>query len=1810
MFYNIICNGIQLLSASDKLKRRDFMRMFSKQTIAWLLLAGMLQSSISVTALADSTVPEAAAVSAHAQGETPEKAEEVVPAAAVQASDADEQNIIVPSVLGVLVDNDNADADVQGSFDEKTGTLTISGSGVVTAVTANAQWAKYRSKITSVVIENGIEQIGDSVFQNYEGITKVTFPSTLTTIGNLAFSGCVNLTSVAIPAVDAIGNEAFRGCKALSSATIADGVTAIPNYCFAGCTSLQSVAVPSNTLTSIGKYAFSSCGSLEYFNYMVDGTVKENIAGLFEIPDGVVSIDDFAFEACIGIKSLIISETVSYIGGSAFITSTNLKEVSVADGKTPLFINAGAFKELTNLTTVTLNRATYLGQGAFEKTGISRISLPSTLTEIDKYCFRNSALEELTFVPSKLKIGESAFGNCEKLKTVDMMVSEDGVGIYDIGKTAFESCTALTEIVIPSTITNMGEKAFQNCTSLADVTISEGAQYIGMKAFLNDPITEITIPSSVTNMTSAFEDHTTLSKAVISCADVSSKAFKGCKVLSSVKLNDGVKSISSYAFSGCTAITTIDLPESTVTLGSYAFYDCTGLVNFNGRNRVDLHALSAIGISAFEGCTAINNVTWADSVTTVSKAVFKSCTSLSNIKLGDNVTIIDNEAFKGTALKEMTMPTSLTKIGDSAFANCTFLAKADMTVSPNIVTIGDSAFSGDIVLNNVSLPAGVVRLNNNVFKGCVALSDISVASAEAGTLTYIGNNAFDGCKVLKGFNIPGSVTNIGNYAFNGCAVMDISIEKPDADVTAVTWGNYAFADCSNLGKSYIIQCPDQLKIINNGLFKNCVSLRIPNDFIPENVTAIGNEAFSGCTNDEFTGIIIPAKVARIGDSAFYNCRNIENVDFRTSVLTTIGREAFAGCEKIANIVVPVSVTTLGAGTFKDCSALCSVTLSGTRILAIPDQTFMNCYSLHTVEMPGGYYNTSGVLQPFRTIGKSAFAGCHSLGSVEINGQNTFVIPLSTTAIGESAFEDCDSLKYIVAPLNATLGKRAFANCTSLETAIILSNKQMTDTFAGCENLKIFCYPTANLVISYAQNNSIEYEFLAGSNGTYIAVLKQPANWTAAKVGDKAVFVTNAVSDGALQYIWYIKLPGEKEFVKSNTTGDTFTINVTEASEGTAVYCMINETKNEASSEIINTINTETAYITSMTTPVISDVTKLGEIKWGKVSSADKYIVYRATTENGAKTKIKEITNPSVTTYTDSTAADGATYFYFVTAVNNVSGVNITSEPKRVTIDKVPGITTITSAVSGDGQVSLEWKPITKARQYRVQRSTGSTWQTVATITSTSYVDKGLVNGTTYSYRIVCNVNNVWKDPSEVVKVTPMGALDIPEIASITTDGTSVYISWSKITDATHYRVYRADSATGTKIELKTVETTNCKDSKVTAGRTYYYFIAAYDSSTDRLSAFSIPRSIKVEKVLDAPVITSANSDGKSVSLKWNAVTDATSYSIFRADSATGAKTQLKTVSTLSYTDTTVTEGKTYYYFVVAHDSQTGRQSAYSEAKSVKVQATKPYLVGYKAGDCKVKLEWKALDGAEMYRVYYYLNGKYTRVFTTDGSRTIATVSGLTGGTRYGFVVSAKVNGAWTAYNDPADLVYVTPTGTPKPTIVGYKVGENKVKLQWNEVPGAEMYRVYYHLGGKYTRVFTTDGSRTIATVSGLSGGTEYGFVVSAKVNGAWTAYNDAADLVYATPTGTAKPFIIGCKPGDGKVKLEWQAVPKAEMYRVYYYLNGKYTRAFTTDGSRTIATVSGLTNGTEYSFIVSAKVNGAWTDYTNPSEFVLATPNA
>ena len=176
---------------------------------------------------------------------------------------------------------------------------------------------------------------------------------------------------------------------------------------------------------------------------------------------------------------------------------------------------------------------------------------------------------------------------------------------------------------------------------------------------------------------------------------------------------------------------------------------------------------------------------------------------------------------------------------------------------------------------------------------------------------------------------------------------------------------------------------------------------------------------------------------------------------------------------------------------------------------------------------------------------------------------------------------------------------------------------------------------------------------------------------------------------------------------------------------------------------------------------------------------------------------------------------------------------------------------------------------------------------------------------------------------------------IPQNVKAEAVDNGIKLTWSAVDGATSYRVYRADSATGEKTLVKTVGTLYGTDTTVTAGKTYYYFVAAYNSKTGVLFAYS-EYAIATAPAATAPSITSATANGNSVRLTWSAVDGATIYRVYRADSATGTKTLVKTVGTLYGTDTTVTAGKTYYYFVAAYSSKTGKLSAYSEAEHVTI----------------------------------------------------------------------------------------------------------------------------------------------------------------------------------------------------------------------------------------------------------------------------------
>ena len=263
----------------------------------------------------------------------------------------------------------------------------------------------------------------------------------------------------------------------------------------------------------------------------------------------------------------------------------------------------------------------------------------------------------------------------------------------------------------------------------------------------------------------------------------------------------------------------------------------------------------------------------------------------------------------------------------------------------------------------------------------------------------------------------------------------------------------------------------------------------------------------------------------------------------------------------------------------------------------------------------------------------------------------------------------------------------------------------------------------------------------------------------------------------------------------------------------------------------------------------------------------------------------------------------------------------------------------------------------------------------------------------------------------------------------------------------------------------------------------------------------------------------------------------------------------------------------------------------------------PSITSITAGSGKVDLSWSSVSGAANYAVYYTANGKWYNAGTTTALK--MAVSGLTGGTRYGFAVKAYLNGAWTSVSS-SDIVYATPTAAvEKPKITKAEGQDGQVALNWTSVNGATNYAVYTYLNGTWS----VAGYRTATGmyVRNLTNGTKYGFAVKAYVNGAWTSIS-SSDIVYATPVGnSAKPVITKAQGQNGRVALNWTAVNGATNYAVYTYLNGKWSVA----GYRTATGmyVTGLTNGTTYGFAVKAYVNGTWTNITS-ADIVYATPTA
>ena len=477
--------------------------------------------------------------------------------------------------------------------------------------------------------------------------------------------------------------------------------------------------------------------------------------GNITIPDAVVydgitysvtSIGNFAFLGCSGLTSVTIPSSVTSIGNRAFYNCSGLTSVTMPNVTS---IGEDAFYGCSGLTSITMPNVTSIGKQAFYNCGLNNgnITIGCKLNSFGENAFYYGQKQYILNINIVID-DEADFCSNNPIQLLEEYVSISTVKIIN------QRGEEIKEFVIPPSVTSIGNYAFYYCSGLTSITIPEGVTSIGNYAFSEcSGLTSVTIPEGVTS--------------------IGNKAFAGCSGLTSITIHEGVTSIGYNAFSRCSGLTSITIPEGVTSIGYGAFHQCTGLTSITLPSSV-----VSIGTGVCELCPSLTSIHISDLDSWLNKNfasnplsyahhLFLNNVEITEIVFPEGMTTIGN-AFSGcTGLTSVTIPSSVTSIGNSAFRGCSGLTS--ITIPESVTSIGESAFSDCSGLTSLSIPNSVTSIGYSTFSGCTGLTSVSIPSS----VTSIGTSAFFKCSGLTSISIPSSVTSIGSDAFANCEGLEV-----------------------------------------------------------------------------------------------------------------------------------------------------------------------------------------------------------------------------------------------------------------------------------------------------------------------------------------------------------------------------------------------------------------------------------------------------------------------------------------------------------------------------------------------------------------------------------------------------------------------------------------------------------------------------------------------------------------------------------------------------------------------------------------------------------------------------------------------------------------------------------------------------------------------------------------------------------------------------------------------------------------------------------------------------------------------------
>ena len=608
-------------------------------------------------------------------------------------------------------------------------------------------------------------------------------------------------------------------------------------------------------------------------------------------------------------------------------------------------------------------------------------------------------------------------------------------------------------------------------------------------------------------------------------------------------------------------------------------------------------------------------------------------------------------------------------------------------------------------------------------------------------------------------------------------------------------GDRAFDGCTKLTRVVI---PDSVTSIGYSSFRGCYSL--PSVAIPDSVTSIGDSAFAYCK--VLTGITLSGSVTSIGSCAFQSCDSLTSVTMQNGV-TDIGDNAFTYCKNLTSVTIPNSVKTIGTSAFYNCAGLTRVTIPGS-VTRIEQDTFKGCSGLTSVTISAGV----------TSIESGAFRDCTSLTSVTIPG--------SVTSIEGYAFAYCSALTSLIIHDGTTsIGISAFMNCTSLGSVTI--PRSVTDiggyAFGSCRSL-------ADVYYGGTETDWTKITIGNGNGNLTSATLHCAPDAPVVKLGNSATsgkpMLTWKAVEGATSYrIYRSTSKGSGYSLLGTTTATSYTN--TGAKAGTTYYYRVKACNDAGLSPYSNIVS---GKVKSVTPKPSAPVVKIGNsassgkpmLTWNAVSGATSYKVYRATSQNGTYSLLGTVT---ATSYTNTGAKAGVTYYYKVKAVNSAG--------ESAYSNVVSGKTTVTTLTMGhsasSGKPQLTWKAVSGAASYRVYRATtkNGAYTVINTTKALTYTNVGAALGTTYYYKVeALNASGKSIGFSAIVegKVAPVLAVGYSSVSG------KPQLTWKAVPGATEYQVYRSTQQNSGYKKINTTTSTSYVNTGAKAGTTYYYRIVA------------------------------------------------------------------------------------------------------------------------------------------------------------------------------------------------------------------------------------------------------------------------------------------------------------------------------------------------------------------------------------------------